>query len=128
MDSAVIETLAAEAEAAAIPVAAVREGLEDYLSLDLRQDTRAEVDALLVEVRRRGELLSALKSALATTRAAIEALLADGHPALWTREVVPEVLVDLDQNLLSLSAAHGRFLARPLTTGGVLEIGPETPA
>jgi len=128
MDTEAIDTLATEVQAATLPVAAVLEGLEDYLSLDLRADTRAEVDALLAEYQRRRDLLGALTHALATTRAAIESLLADGHPTLPRREVAPEVLVDLDGNLVSLSAAHGSFSARLLTTDGALEIGPETPA
>ncbi len=128
MDSAAIDSLATEAQAATLPVAAVLEGLEAYLSLDLRADTRAEVQALLADYQRRRDLLAALTQALATTRAAIESLLADGHPTLARREVAPEVLGDLDGNLTSLSAAHGSFSERALTTDGALEIGPETPA
>lgn len=128
MDSSAIDTLAAEAQAAAIPVAAVLEGLQDYLSFILRSDTRDQVDALLAEYQRRRDLLADLGHVLATSRAAIEALLADGYPALATREVALEVLSDLDGNLTSLSAAHGRFSYRALTTGGVLETGPETQA
>lgn len=128
MDYTAIESLATEVDEAALPVAATLEGLEDYLSLDLRPDTRAEVSALLAEYQRRRDLLAALTHALATTRAAIGALLADGHPQLATREVALDVLSDLDANLVSLSAAHGSFSARALTTGGALEVGPEIPA
>lgn len=127
MDTAGIDSLATEVQAATLPVAATLEGLEDYLNLDLGADTQAEVTALLGDYQRRRDLLGALAHSLATTRAAIEAVLADGHPTLATREVAPEVLVDLDANLVSLSAAHGSFSARALTTDGAIAIGPEIP-
>lgn len=128
MDTKAIDILAAEADAAAIPVASVIEGLEDYLSLNLHPDSKVEVSALLAEYQRRRDLLAALGRGLATVRKVIEALLADGHPDMVTREVGGEVVADLAENLLTLTDARGQFSERALTTEGVLEIGPETPA
>lgn len=125
MDTSCIDILAEETAAASVPVAAALEGLKDYQSVNLRPDSQVEVTARLADYQRRRDLLETLRKVLASTRAAIEALVADGHPEVPIREVASEVLEDLEEQLSTMSVARGGFSARQLTTDGVLEVGPE---
>jgi predicted flavoprotein YhiN len=127
MDTGCIDNLAEETAATILPVAAAVEGLKDYQSVNLHPDSQAEVGARLADYQRRRDLLETLRKVLASARAAIEAVLADGHPEVPQREVSDKVLADLDENLSTMTVARGGFRARPLTMGGVLEVGPERP-
>lgn len=127
VDAWPINLLAEEVAAAAVPVAAAVEGLKDYQSVNLAPASQAEVAARLADYQRRRDLLETLRKVLASARAAIEALLADGHPDLPQREVSDEVLADLDENLSTMTVARGGFVGRPAAIVGTLEVGPERP-
>jgi len=87
MDTSCLKNLAAKTEAAAVSVDTVQDGLQDYLAFDLLPETSLELLQLAKRYSLRSDLLNALNESLAKTTAAIEDLMADGHP----RDPNPEV-------------------------------------
>jgi len=94
---------------------AEHEGLRDYASLNLREETLAEVRSAIEVYDRRVLLLRA-------AQAALEALAADGHPELPVRTVAQAVHDDLDANAATIQAALAKFA--PIVTAELnLEAG-----
>lgn len=128
LDTSCLDRLSAEAEVPRQQVAKVLEGFEDYLSLDIRPDGKAQLEKLRSRYRTRLNFSEAVIKKLAEAKAAIELLKADGHPDEPEAIVDKEVIEDMDENLDTLLAARARFRPRPITTTGRLIVGDEQAA
>lgn len=107
MDTAVAAALA-EILATLAAMAPEHEGLRDFQRLNLQPETLTEVQASLQDYDRRvAKLLAA--------QASIEALLADGYPALDPRKIADAALEDLQQNARTVEAALARFASNAAT-------------
>lgn len=80
------------------------EGLRDFALLNLGDAAKREVLAEIVLYDRRVSLLIAAKSALSD-------LMADGHPDLPVREISPDAMADLQNNVSTIEAAAAKFAA-----------------
>lgn len=127
LDTACLDRLSAEAEIPRAQVAQILEGFEDYLSLDLRQESKDQLQVLRSRYTTRLNKSVAAVRALAEAKAAIEILKADGYPEEPEAIVDKEVIEDMDANLDTLLAARRRFTPRPITTMGRLAVGEEQP-
>lgn len=125
MDRTALDGLLAELAIDRPAALAVTEGLRDDLRLNLKPQTRVEVDTLLSAYERREGLLMRLETDLTQARTAIVALIADGHPALPRLTIGSAELEDLRENRKTIQAAEGQFDARLLTTEGTVIVGPE---
>jgi len=85
------------------------EGLRDFDRLDLKDATKAEIEASLALYDRRKALL---EDALAK----LEALMADGHPDIPVREISPVAFADLQDNTMTIEAAMARFASNAAAT------------
>lgn len=92
----------ADIVAALAAIAPAHEGLRDYARLNLSAATVTEVKASMAVYDKRVK-------ALEVAKAAIEALLADGYPALEPRTVTDAVLTDLRANNATIAAALAQF-------------------
>jgi hypothetical protein len=112
MDTGWIDDLSDETEAATISVTAVVEGLSYYLRLALRPETVKELRLVAREYTNRLELLHALSRSLSETKAAIESLVADGHPREPNPELTPQVIDIIDDHERKEAAARAMSRAR----------------
>jgi hypothetical protein len=78
------------------------EGLLDYQRLNLKPDTRREVDEAINDYSRRLGLMNA-------AQAALEALVNDGYPDLSVRAIAATAFEDLQANAASIEAALKKF-------------------
>ena len=126
MDATALDGLLAELAIDRPAALAVTEGLRDDLRLNLKPQTRVEVDTLLSAYERREGLLMRLETDLNQARTTIVALIADGHPALPRLTIGSAELEDLRENRRTIEAAEGQFSVREVTTEGTVTVGPET--
>jgi hypothetical protein len=116
--SAVTDALA-EIAAAVAALATPHEGLRDWTRINLQAPAAAEIRAALAQFDKRA-------AALAAAKAALEALVADGYPALEPRPVDAAVLGDLRDNAATIAAAFALFT--PVTAAVLnLTAGPPEP-
>lgn len=127
MDRTALDGLLAELAQDRPAALAVTEGLRDNLRLNLKPQTRVEVDTLLSAYERREGLLMRLETDLTQARTTIVALIADGHPALPRLTIGSSELEDLRENRRTIQAAEGQFETREVTTEGTVTVGPEVP-
>jgi hypothetical protein len=106
MDIALLDSLAEQVAVAPPPPPP---GIEGFLRLALRHESKEELQLVLRRYSTRASLTLAASKALAEAKAAIEALIADGHPHEPAGVVDREVDEDLDESLFTLSAARARF-------------------
>ncbi|CAN5814296.1 hypothetical protein BH20PSE1_BH20PSE1_01060 [soil metagenome] len=125
MDKTALDGLLAELAHDRPAALAVTEGLRDDLRLNLKPQTRVEVDTLLSAYERREGLLVRLEADLTQAKTTIVALIADGHPALPRLTIGSAELEDLRENRRTIEAAEGQFDERLLTTEGTVIVGPE---
>lgn len=78
------------------------EGLRDFQRLNLKEETQVEIATFIALYDQRLAVLLAAKAAL-------EALMGDGHPELPVREISPEALADLKENASTIESALLRF-------------------
>lgn len=78
------------------------EGLRDILSLDILPETREAAESLLREMLERQRLLSA-------AIASLEALVRDGYPTVPSLPAEDVVLLDISNQIATISAAEGYF-------------------
>lgn len=110
MDTAGLEALRAELQAARPPFDGIMEGLaHDLEQADLQPEARAEVQALLDDYQRRESLMLTLDARASATFDAVAALLSDGYPGLPEREIDPAAFEALDQNRRSIELAQAQF-------------------
>lgn len=95
------------------------EGLKDYSRLNLQEQTAREVGESIVAYDRRVGLLR-------TAKAALQALMEDGHPEIPVREVSLTALADLQANQSTIAAALTQF-ASNAPTGVNLSAGAIEP-
>lgn len=111
-----VEEAIAEIDAILVVFLPEHEGLRDFARLNLTEQTQEYVRKLTIHYDRRAELLFAVKAALL-------ALLADGHPELPTSEVDAKSYADLRENSDTILAALSKFRVRALATDLNLEGG-----
>jgi hypothetical protein len=114
-----VEDAIAEIQTSLAEIDPQHEGLRDYAALDLQPETRAEIQTTIVIYDRRVNLLRA-------ALAALEALVADGHPELPVR-VIPEASYeDLVAQQETITAALAKFSAQPQAASlGITSEAPE---
>ncbi len=128
MDAHPLEDLRDELQLAWPPLDAIIEGLEhDLEQEDLLPEQHTEVQGLLDDCVRRETFMRRLDDLATATFDAIERLLADGYPALPTRDVDPATWEALDQNRRTIELAQAQFRPRAVTTEGTSVVGPEEP-
>jgi hypothetical protein len=113
-----IDTAHTELSDALAAVGPEYEGLLDYQRLNLKPDTRREVDEAINDYARRQQLmLNALN--------ALEALINDGYPDLAVRAIAGAAFEDLQSNAASIEAALKKFSSNQASgmtlTGGTPE-------
>lgn len=97
----------------------------NYRCTDIGPYAKAAVQGTLEDYERRRERVQGVLETLIAARAAIEALLDDGHPSLLSHEVPADVKADLDECLAAIGDANKLFVPLELTTAGALSVGPE---
>jgi hypothetical protein len=85
------------------------EGLHDFARLNLADATQREIAVSTEAYDRRMGVLTRAKAAL-------EALLADGHPELPVREINAAALLDLQTNASTIEAALAQFASNAAST------------
>lgn len=128
LDTACLDRLSAEADVPRQQVAQVLEGIEDFLSLNLQEASKDQLQVLRSRYTTRLNKSKAVLKALAEAKAAIDLLKADGHPQEPAVVVDKEVIEDIDANLDSQAVARSRLTPRPITTTGRLIVGDEQAA
>ena len=111
--SEMIFELAAAHDALNTPI----EGLRDILSLDTLPETRAASQTLLNEMLERQRLLS-------VAIAALEALVHDGYPTVPTLPAPDVVLLDISNQISTITSAEIYFTPRPHATTLNLSVSP----
>jgi hypothetical protein len=105
VDEAIVEI-----EAALEVILPQQEGMSDYLSLDLKDDTRKYVETTIGRYSQRVDLLTlALRS--------LKDLVADGYPELATTEIPRPAYDDLQENANTIEAALATFAPVDLAAG-----------
>jgi hypothetical protein len=123
-----LDLLSQEAEVPRKEVADILEGFRDYISLNISRDSKAELEGLRSRYTTRLNKSERVLKTLAEAKAAIEELIADGHPELPEAIVSSKVIEEMDSNRDTMEAARRRFRPRPLTTGGRIVEGRQVPA
>lgn len=109
-----LETVLAEIDAELARLAPIDEGLHDYAALDLTSPTVTEVQAAIALYHERITVLMAAKLAL-------EALIAQGYPALEIPPVAKAVYDDLVANRNTIEAALAEFTVIAEATSASIE-------
>lgn len=112
-----VEEAIAEIEERQATFAPEHEGLRDYAALNLHDESRTPVNESVLAYDHRRDLLNVAKAAL-------EALMADGHPDIPAKEVTKAVFEDLQTNAATIEAALKKFR---LAQASTLTIKPGTP-
>ncbi len=107
VDEAIVEI-----DAALVAMAPAHEGLNDYNALDIKPETKAQVEAAIVQYDRRKLLLE-------TAKAHLEALTGDGYPVLDIPDVNASVLADLQENAATIAAALAEFTSNAAASLGL---------
>jgi hypothetical protein len=123
-----LDLLSREAEVPRNEVADILEGFRDYISLNISGDAKAQLEGLRSRYTTRLNKSERVLRTLAEAKAAIEELIADGHPELPEAVVGSKVIEELDRNRDTMQAARRRFMPRPVTTGGRLVEGRQVPS
>lgn len=116
MNTTTITTALDEVRALAAAAAPIAEGLRDYARLDVKDETRSEVEALEA-------VYDTWLRRLTTFIGAGEALMAADVPS--PRYLSDEALADLDAQLATLTAARTQFKPQEAVT---LTITPDIPS
>lgn len=93
------------------------EGLTDYLSLNIKPETREAVEASKTALTRR---LTLINSVLTT----VDQLTGDGYPTSPAFNVTQTVYEDLAENIATMTAAIGKFTVREEATSATITAGP----
>lgn len=112
-----VEQALAEIDQAIADMAPAHEGLRDYALLDIKAETKAQVNAAI-------GLYDQRLSHLTTTKDRLQQLLADGYPTLEIPAVEKAVYDDLKENEATIAAALARFKQNEAVS---LSIVPGTP-
>ena len=113
-----VEEAIVEIDLALLAMASVHEGLRDYSRLNLGPEALVVVQAELDRYDARFTLLG-------TTKTALEALVADGYPALVIPAVTETVLNDLRANASTIEAALTQFTTNAAGNLGLSGSEPE---
>lgn len=97
-----VDQALAEINAELTRIEPIHEGLRDYMSLDIKPDTKAQVNAAVGVYDQRVSYLTTAKDRLAL-------LLADGYPTLALPPVEKAVFDDLTENQATIAAALAQF-------------------
>lgn len=97
-----------ELEAKLTELRLVREGNEDFSTVDVQSTT---LDDVTDEMRKYDALIAAVEAVVQAN----DSLLAQGWPELPAREVPPEVLDDLDAQIASMQAARAKYRSNAAT-------------
>ena len=129
---AAVEAAVAEIDQQLAQVIPKHEGARDYALLDIAEGTRREIVDAVGDLDRRVTLLNVAKAAylggLAAMTEADQALVTDGAPILPVRQISAAAVVDLDEQLGTLTAARGMFVEQASTLGLVAgEARPKPP-
>lgn len=113
-----VESAISEMQDLLVVFAPEHEGLRDFARLNLLEATQVDVRKSIINYDRREVLLNA-------AIAALQALMADGHPTLPVRHIDMTALNDLKANAATIEAALLRFDSNAATdltlTGGTVE-------
>ncbi len=120
-DPTYVELAIIEMQAQLDSLPAKIEGLNDYRSLNLHQDTKESVISTIDFYQERKALLEA-------SIGQCNKLLADGYPALPVQEVPPDQFQDLQDNLESLQTAVVLFTTEKAADLGITVGKPEPKA
>ena len=93
-------------------LAPVHEGLRDFGSLNLRDETKVIVQESITAYDRR-------KGLLEVARGHLDTLQKDGHPGIPTKDVTESVLTDLQANVDTIRAARERFASNAAVDMGL---------
>jgi len=113
-----VDTALEEVNAALAALTPQLEGLDDYLRLNILEETRTEVSKLREEYSQRREKLLAAKTAL-------EELVADGYPESQTAVISETALKDLQYNNQTIDAALTLFSSDSANNLGLNASQPE---
>lgn len=113
-----VDTALAEINAALTALSPQLEGLDDYLRLNILDETRVEVSALREEYSQRHEKLLAAKTQLV-------ALIEDGYPETQTKVISETALKDLQYNNQTIDAALALFSSNSPTALNLTAGTPE---
>ena len=120
-----IDAIITEVEAAIPLLALPREGLDDFQSLDLTNESQSVITEQMHLFDQRLALLQSVLSTAHQLHDEITALLADGYPVPPTSPAERDVMEDLRAQLTSQNAALSSFVEAPPTTEVMGEVGPE---
>lgn len=127
MNSAPIEQMIEEAEAALKTVSVPLEGLTDYARLNLQPPTHAVVQDQYVVYSRRAGLLTAVIDTANALLDALTVLEADGYPDLPLADISQAAFVDLENQRVTMAAAVATFYPPALTQGVTGVVSAERP-
>jgi hypothetical protein len=88
----------------------VLDGIESFLAGDLRPEARARLEELRTLIVTRLHKASEAQRQLVEAKAALEVLVADGHPSEILGIAAPEVLEALDARIVALRVMRGRLI------------------
>jgi hypothetical protein len=123
MASTTLLGLRAEIDAALAIVTPQIRGLEDLTKVSLSQPALDEVSGELADRRRRKALLDAVIAALDAVDKAMDALVADGYPAIPKEEVSASVYAELQEQQADILAAIAEFEKQPLAENIAVVLG-----
>jgi len=93
-------------------MAPAHEGLNDYSALDIKPETKAQVDAAIA-------LYDTRKTKLEAAREGLVSLVGNGYPVLEIPDVSASVLADLQENAATIEAALAKFSSNAPTSLGL---------
>lgn len=108
----------AEVEASLAELAPIHEGLRDYAALNLQPPTKDIINAAVLRYDQR-------RDALLAAKAALDALINDGHPEIPVSAIPEAAYADLQINQSTITAALGKFA--PDTSAPTLGLSAGTP-
>jgi hypothetical protein len=120
MPSTALAAAIAEAQTHQTQIAPELAGFQNFARIDLREDTRADIQTAIADYERRKALVEAyLKAA--------DALADDGYPELPIRKVLASRYEELKQNQAESAAALAKFAPIHDAVAGEITFGTSTP-
>ena len=96
------------------------EGFRDYASLNIKPETKSQVQELIAQYERRVKMLHEAKDDLL-------ALMSDGHPVIPIKEVSDAVYADMAENAATIEAALSKVSAAAKASKLALTAGKVEP-
>ncbi len=113
-----VEEALAEVNARIVEIAPAHEGLRDYMGLNIKADTKAEIQA---SVNTYDHMLALMQNFVAAATSLLEA----NYPDLEPRAISGAAVADLQEQLDTITAARSKFF--PVPEAVTVGITPGTP-